>query len=157
MAETHSQVYIHIIMVVKHSQHLIADENRGHLFEFLTDSLRNKNQKPIIVNGTADHIHLFFVLNPSYSVSEVLRELKSNSTTFINKNKWMRGRFCWQSSYAAFSYSQSQTEALVSHISNQEDFHKRKSCREEYIEFLKKFKVECDEEFLFRFPEEEKE
>jgi len=155
MAETSSQVYIHIIMVVKHQHHIIPEENRVQLFTYISESLRDKNQRPVIVCGTADHVHILFSLNPNYSVSEVVRELKSNSTTFINKNKWISGRFCWQPSFAAFSYSQSHIETLVCHIRNQEDFHKRISCREEFLMFLKKFNIEYEEEYLFRFPEQE--
>jgi len=154
MAETNSQVYIHVIMVVKKNQHSIPGDKQHPLHEFIMETLGTNNQKPIIVNGTTDHVHILLAMNPNYSISEIVRETRNATTTFINRNKWVRGRFCWQPSYAAFSYSQSQVEALVRHIQNQEAFHQHTTCRQEFTEFLKKYNIEYDERYLFCFPEE---
>ena len=155
MAETSSQIYIHIILVVKHRQHMIPQENREQLFDFISVTLEEFNQKPLAIKGTGDHLHVLFSLGPKYSLAEVVREIKSKSTLFIHNQKWIKGRFCWQLSYAAFSYSRSHLEAISAYIGNQEEVHRRLSCREEFIEFLKNFNIEFDEKYLFRFPEEE--
>jgi putative transposase len=155
MAGNYSQVYIHLILVVKHNHHLIPKENQEPLFEFISDILRNRNQRVIIVNGTSDHLHILCSINPNYSVSEVVRVVKSSSTTFINQQKWLKGRFCWRLGYAALSYGHSQLETLMNHIRNQDRFHNKVSCREEFVEFLKKFNIDFDEKHLFRFPAEE--
>jgi CRISPR/Cas system-associated protein Cas5 (RAMP superfamily) len=88
-------------------------------------------------------------LNPSESLSDLVKEVKRCSTNFINEQKWLRVKFNWQEGFGAFSYSRSQLDRVIDYIRNQELHHKRKSFREEYIEMLKKFDVAYDEKYIF--------
>jgi putative transposase len=149
MAGTFSQIYIHIVIVVKKRDNLIPKANREELFEYMAGIIRNKGQKPIIVNGVGNHVHIFLGLKPDMKISDLARDIKNNSTNFINKTNWIKMKFSWQAGYAAFSYAESQVEAVFNYIKNQEEHHKKKTFREEYLEFLEKFKVEFDEKYLY--------
>src|SRR5690606_6252217 len=108
---------------------------------------------PIIVNGVSDHVHVFVGLKPSMNISDLIRDIKNNSSNFINEQKWVQGKFSWQEGYGAFSYAHSQIENVYQYILNQEEHHKKKTFKDEYLEFLQKFNVEYDEKYLFEWLE----
>ena len=149
MAGTFSQIYVHIVFTVKRREHLIPKANQEELFEYISGIIRNKGQKAIIVNGVANHIHAFIGLKPDTKISDLVRDIKNNSANFINQQKWLNRKFSWQTGYGAFSYGQSQIEVVYNYILNQENHHKKKSFREEYLEFLKKFEITFDPKYLF--------
>lgn len=97
----------------------------------------------------SDHIHLFIGLRPSMAISDLVRDIKNNSSNFINGKKWLKGRFSWQEGYGVFSYSHSQIDSVYNYILNQEEHHRKKTFREEYTDILKKYNVEYKEEYLF--------
>jgi len=115
--------------------------------------IKGKDQKPIIVNGMPDHIHVFIGLRPSMAISDLVRDIKNNSSNFINNNDWIKGKFQWQEGYGAFSYGHSQIENVYNYILNQEQHHKKKTFRQEYLEFLEKFEVPYEERYLFEWIE----
>ena len=82
--------------------------------------IKNKGQKAIIVNGMDDHVHAFVGLKPAMALSDLVRDVKNNSSNFINDNHWVKGKFSWQEGYGAFSYSHSQVEDVYNYILNQE-------------------------------------
>jgi len=151
MAGTFSQLYIQVVFSVKGRQNLIQKEWGEELYKYIAGIIRGKNQKPIIVNGMPDHIHIFVGLRPSQSIADLVRDIKSNSTNFINEKRWMKSKFSWQEGYGAFSYSHSQIKDVYNYILNQEERHRQKTFREEYLEFLKNFEVEYDEKYLFEW------
>ena len=112
---------------------------------------KNKGQKPIIVNGVSDHVHVFVGLKPAMAVSDLIRDVKNNSTNFINERKFVQGKFSWQEGFGSFSYSHSSIENVYNYILNQEEHHRKRTFREEYLEFLKDFNVEYDEKYLFEW------
>jgi putative transposase len=113
--------------------------------------IKGKNQKPIIVNGVSDHVHVFVGLKPAMSVSDLVRDVKNNSSNFINEQKFIKGKFSWQEGYGAFSYAHSQIENVYQYIANQEEHHRKKTFKEEYLGFLQKFEVEYNEKYLFEW------
>ncbi|HED05049.1 MAG TPA: IS200/IS605 family transposase [Ignavibacteria bacterium] len=149
MAGTFSQIYIQIIFAVKGRENLISKKWKDELHKYIAGIIKSKNQKPIIVNGMPDHIHVFVGLKPSMAISDLTRDIKNNSTNFINEKKLVRGKFSWQAGYGAFSYSHSQIGNVYNYILHQEEHHKRESFREEYFEFLKKYEIEFNEKYLF--------
>ena len=102
-----------------------------------------------------DHIHIFIGMKPSIALSDLVREIKNNSSTFINEKKWVMGKFNWQEGFGAFSYGHSQMDAVVKYVQNQEEHHTKKTFKEEYLELLKKFHVEYDQKYLFKWIEDE--
>jgi REP element-mobilizing transposase RayT len=100
-----------------------------------------------------DHVHILLGFSPELSISDLVRDIKSNSTEYINKEKLISGKFSWQSGYGAFTYSKSQVEKVVNYIQRQEEHHRKKSFREEYLELLKKYEIGFDEKYLFEWYE----
>lgn len=113
--------------------------------------LNEYGHKPIILNGVEDHLHIFFGLNPNESLSDTVKELKRRTTVYINNEGFFSRRFRWQYGYGAFSYSKSHMERVYNYVANQEIHHSRKSFQNEYKEFLKKYGVEYEDKYLFKF------
>ncbi len=153
MANMYSQIYIQIVIVVRGRQNLIQTNWRDALFKYISGIIKNKGQKPIIVNGVGDHVHIFIGLKPAIAISDLIRDIKSNATNFINQNRFIIGKFEWQEGAGVFSYSHSQIDAVYKYIANQEDHHKKRTFREEYLEFLVKNEIDFKKEYLFEFYE----
>ncbi len=119
------------------------------MHKYISGIIKAKEQKSIIVNGVGDHIHCFFGLKPSMPISDLIRDIKNNSTNFINENRFLNNKFQWQEGYGAFSYSHSQIEHVYNYILNQEIYHSRKTFKEEYIDLLNRFEIEHKKEYLF--------
>lgn len=151
MAGTYSQLYIQVVFAVKGRENLIVKAWKDDLHKYISGIITNKEQKSIIVNGMPDHIHAFIGLKPSMKISDLVRDIKNNSSNFINDRKLVRGRFSWQEGYGAFSYSHSHIENVYKYILNQEEHHKKRSFREEYLELLQKFEIEYNEKYLFEW------
>ncbi len=151
MAGTYSQIYIQVVFAVKGRQNLLKKEWRDEVFKYMSGIIKNKGQKPIIVNGVEDHVHIFIGLKPSAALSDIIRDVKNNATNFINENKWVQGKFNWQEGYGAFSHSHSQVENVYHYILNQEQHHSKQTFQEEYIDLLKKFEIEHDIKYLFEW------
>ena len=96
-----------------------------------------------------DHLHLLTGMRPDVSLSDLVRDIKAGSSKFINKSRWVKGRFSWQEGFGAFSYSRAQLGAVIRYIQNQQKHHAKKSFREEYVELLEKFGVEYDDRYMF--------
>ena len=151
MAGTFSQIHIQIVFAVKRRENLINNSWKDELCKYISGIIKGKNQKPIIVNGMPDHMHVFMGLRPAMPVADMARDIKNNSSNFINNNKFIMGKFAWQEGYGAFSYSHSRIERVYNYILNQEAHHKKKTFQEEYIELLKEFEIEYDEKYLFEW------
>lgn len=153
MPNTYSQIYIQIVFAVKGRQNLIQSKYRDELHKFITGIVRKREQKMLSVFCMPDHTHILVGMNPSISVSDLVRDIKAGSSKFINDKRWIRGKFNWQTGFGAFSYSKSQIDKVIKYILNQEIHHKKKSFKDEYIEFLRKFEIEYDEKYLFEWIE----
>jgi REP element-mobilizing transposase RayT len=149
MPGTFSQIYIQVVFAVKGRENLISKHWKEEIHSYIAGIIKGKDQKPIIVNGTSDHIHAFIGLNPSMAISDIVRDIKNNSSNFINKQRFVAGKFSWQEGYGAFSYAHSQIQNVYQYILNQEDHHKKKTFREEYIDFLKQYEIKYNEKHLF--------
>ncbi|MBI1182660.1 IS200/IS605 family transposase [bacterium] len=149
MAGTFSQIYIQCVFAVKGRENLLQKPWRDEVFKYISGIITEKKQKSIIVNGVADHVHIFVGLKPAMAISDLVRDIKNNSSSFINNQKFLNKKFSWQGGFGAFSYAHSQIENVYKYIANQEAHHRKKTFKEEYIDFLKKFNIEYDEKYLF--------
>ncbi|XOV95351.1 MAG: IS200/IS605 family transposase [Bacteroidota bacterium] len=149
MAGSFSQIYIQAVFAVKGRENLLNKAWRHEVFRYISGIIENKNQKSIIVNGVADHVHIFVGLRPSMALSDLMRDVKNNASNFINEKRWVPGKFSWQEGYGAFSYSHSQLNNVYQYILNQEEHHKRQTFKEEYLAFLNKYEIPYEERFLF--------
>jgi putative transposase len=150
MANTYIQIYIHIVFAVEGRQNLINAEHNDELQKYITGIVSAQRQKLIAINNMPDHLHLLVGLRPDSSLSDLIGDVKTGSSNFINKKRWVAGRFSWQEGFGAFSYSRSQLDAVVRYIKNQQNHHARKSFREEYVELLEKFEVDYDPKYIFK-------
>ncbi|WP_419487511.1 IS200/IS605 family transposase [Chryseobacterium bernardetii] len=151
MANTYTQIYIQIVFAVKGRQNLISKENRDELHQFITGIISNRNQRLFAVFAMPDHVHILVSMNPTLAVSDLVRDIKAGSSKFINEKRWVNGKFNWQEGYGAFSYSKSSVDSVVKYILNQEEHHKKKTFREEYLDFMSKFEIEYDPKYLFKW------
>lgn len=126
MAGTFSQIYIQYVFAVKGRENLLQKTWRDEVFKYIAGIIKEKNQKAIIVNGVADHVHVFVGLKPSMNISDLVRDIKNNSSKFINEQKFLKGKFSWQEGYGAFSYAHSQIDKVYQYILKQEEHHKKK-------------------------------
>ena len=151
MANTYSQINVHAIFSVKGRDNVLKESFREELFKYIAGILKNNKQFPLAVNGYADHVHIFFELNNSMAISDILRIVKTNSSKWINQKEFVMGKFSWQEGFGAFSYSRSQRNNVIEYIMNQEDHHKKRSFKEEYLELLEKFEIKFQDEYVFEF------
>lgn len=151
MPNTYTQIYIQAVFAVEGRQNLIRRENKEELHKYITGIVQNHRHKLIAINSMPDHLHILIGMKPSMALSDLIQEVKADSTNFINRKRWVAGRFNWQEGYGAFSYGHSQLGTIIRCIQNQEKHHARKTFREEYFAFLKKFEVAHDERYVFEF------
>lgn len=141
MANTYSQIYIQAVFAVKGRHNLLQNPWRKEVFKFISGIIEGKGQKSIIVNGVADHVHVFIGLKPTMAISDLLRDLKNNSSKFINEQQFLQSKFEWQAGFGAFSYSQSQIEEVYKYILNQENIIKQKPLKKSIWLFWKSLKL----------------
>lgn len=146
---TYTQIHIQLIFAVKFRDALIQTNWKEELYKYITGIVQNNTHKLLSINGMPDHIHILIGLRPIQSLSSLVNDIKSNSSKFINEKKFLPVRFEWQKGYGAFSYGKSQIVDVIHYIENQEKHHQKKSFKEEYIDFLNKFGVEYNEEYIF--------
>jgi putative transposase len=150
MANTYTQIHIHFVFAVKFRQAIIHNDWKEELYKYIAGIIRNNNHKLLAINGVSDHIHVLIGIRPAQSISDLMKNIKQDSSKWINTNKFLKIHFEWQEGYGAFSYSKSQLNAVVNYIENQEVHHKKKTFREEYIDFLEKFEIDYEEKFIFK-------
>lgn len=153
MPGTFSQIYIQVVFAVKGRESLIKPHWEEELYKYISGIVRNKGQKMLAINGMPDHIHFVVGMKPSCCLSDLVREIKKSSNEFINEKKFSNHKFSWQEGYGAFSYSHSALDNVINYVVNQKEHHRKKTFREEYLDFLKKFSVEFKDEYLFEWIE----
>jgi len=149
MANTYTQLYVHVVFAVKGRANLISKSWNEKLYKYITGITSNKNQKLMLVNGMPDHLHILIGLRPDCNLSDLIRDIKANSSKWINENKLVLVKFEWQTGFGAFSVGQSQVKTVINYILNQEEHHKKKTFREEYIEFLNANQIDFKPEYIF--------
>ena len=147
MSHTASNIALHLIFSTKARQPLITREVRADLFAYLGGIVRELRGTALIVNGTADHVHMLIRIRPVHAMAEIAHVVKTNSSRWV-REKGNRD-FAWQTGYGAFSVSESSVRAVSQYIATQEEHHKKYSFQEEYVAFLKKNKVAYDEWYIW--------
>jgi REP element-mobilizing transposase RayT len=149
MANTYHQIYIQAVFAVKYRAAVLDKDWRASVFSVIGNIINETGCKTIIVNGVEDHVHCFFGLKPTISISELMKTVKARSSKYINDNRFLPNRFEWQVGYGAFSYSNSQIDSVFKYIKNQEKHHAKKTFKEEYVATLEEFQIPYDERFIF--------
>ena len=150
MANTYTQIYIQVVFAVEGRQNLISPEHNDELQKYITGIVSGQNHKLIEINNVPDHLHMVVGLNPDRALSDLVRDVKANSSRFVNEKRWVPGKFSWQEGFGGFSYSRSHLDNVIQYIKDQQKHHSRTTFRDEYIAFLKKFGVEYDPRYIFK-------
>lgn len=151
MANTYSQVHIHIVFSVEGRQNLISINRREAIQKYISGIVENRAHKLLAIYAMPDHIHILFGMNPSQSISDLVKEIKMATSKYINENRWVSGKFKWQAGYGVFSYSKRQVSHVIKYILNQEMHHKVKTFREEYLGLLEEFDIKYNDKYLFEW------
>jgi putative transposase len=96
MAQNYTELYVQLVFAVKRRRSLIKPEWEGKLFAYITGIIQNRKHELIIINGVEDHVHILIRIHPSQAISDLIRDIKSNSSRFVNDNHFVNGAFEWQ-------------------------------------------------------------
>ena len=140
---------VHIVFSTKNRADLITPEIENDLFGYIHGIVENNGAKLIIANGTANHIHLLVSLPRKIDVSELIGDIKRDSSGWIKKQDAKFAQFYWQKGYGAFSIGQSQVETVVNYIKKQKEHHQERDFKDEYRALLKKYEIDYDERFVW--------
>ena len=149
MANTYTQIHLQAVFAVKNRQSLIEVEWKDGLYKYITGIIQKNGHKLLSINGMPDHVHILFGMRPNQSISELMKFVKGDSSKWVNQNGLSKQRFSWQSGYGCFSYAKSELPVVIRYIENQEEHHRRKSFLKEYLDFLREFEVDYDEQYVF--------
>jgi REP element-mobilizing transposase RayT len=150
MPNTYTQIHIHSVFSVQNRICLISDSWKDQLYKYITGIIQNNGHKLLIINGMPDHMHILFGFRPTQSLSDLMQDVKGDSSRWINEHKLINGRFSWQEGYGAFSYSKSHVLRVTKYIQNQERHHRKRTFIEEYVKMLDDFGVDYNERYLFK-------
>ena len=153
MANTYTQLNVHAVFSVKGRGNFISKQWRDELYRYIAGTLTETKNYSLSVGGYCDHVHIFFELNPANAVSDVLRNVKAKSSKWINTRNFVAGKFEWQAGYGAFTYSRSQRNKVINYIMKQEEHHKKRTFKEEYLELLKNNDIKYNDTYIFEFYE----
>ncbi|MFA6714188.1 MAG: IS200/IS605 family transposase [Victivallales bacterium] len=149
MGHTYASLHYHIVFSTKHRIGTISPELKSPLYAYIAKVINSEYGFAKKINGTDDHIHILADLKPRFTLSDILRTIKSNSSKWINGNFLSNGGFGWQEGYGAFSVSKSSIPEALNYIVEQERHHKKMSFQEEFIKLLQKHEIKYDEKYLW--------
>lgn len=150
MANTYTKIYLQFVFAVQNRASLINPIWKDELYKYITGIVKNNGHQLIAINGMPNHIHILIGYSPHQLISDLLKDIKGSSSKWINLQNYVRGKFRWQAGYGAFSYSVSQIDSVVNYILKQEEHHKKRSFRDEYLELLEKFDIEFDAKYTLK-------
>ncbi len=150
MANTYTQIYLHVVFAVSERACVIRPDRKSELQKYITGIGTQRKQKLIAINCMPDHTHILLGLKPDEAPSDLIGRIKTGSTNYINKQRWIGCRFSWQEGFGAFSVSHSHLSTVIGYIRNQESHHRRKSFQKEYLEFLDRHEVPHDARYVFK-------
>jgi len=149
MPNTYTQIHIQTVFTVRNRTCVIHRSWEEELYRYITGIVQNHGHKVLAINGMPDHVHLFFGMRPSQSLSDLMQVVKGDSSKWINSKKFVPGRFSWQEGYGAFSYSKSHVPNVIDYVRNQEEHHRTRTFLDEYHDLLEKFGVSFEERYSF--------
>ena len=152
MGNTYTQLHFQTVFAVQNRISLINPKWEEDLYKYITGIIKDFDHKPLFINGMPDHLHVVFGMRPYQSLSNLMENIKSGSSKWINDQRLIKGKFRWQDGFGAFSYSKSQLPAVINYVKNQKRHHQKKTFLEEYVEMLEKAEVEFNPKYLFHDP-----
>lgn len=140
MSHSHTKIWIHAVFSTKERQPLINSALESKLYHHIKSNLEKDFSCQVkSINGMNEHIHILFMLNPNYTVVGLIKNIKGESSHWINSNKFLNNKFAWQTGYGAFSVSESKLKDVEKYIESQKEHHKKITFIEEYEKFMKTY------------------
>jgi putative transposase len=149
MSQSLSKLYVQIIFHIKNSSTTIGREIEDELYAYMASIIKDNNSTPIIINGEKNHVHVLCIMSKNISLAYLVEKIKGHSSRWIKTRNIKYSKFEWQGGYAGFSVSQSMVEITRKYIRDQKEHHKKRTYKEELIEFLKLYRVEYDLRYLW--------
>lgn len=149
MANSYISCYIHYVFSTKNRQNIITREIEERLWPYIGGIARENKMKALAIGGVENHLHLLISLPSTITIAKAIQQLKGSSSEWINETFRLQEKFYWQEGYGAFSVSASQLEKVKTYIKRQKEHHKKKTFKEEYLGFLKKYHVDYNEKYLW--------
>jgi putative transposase len=149
MGNSYTQLHIHLVFAVKYREAAVKRAWKEDLHRYLTGIVQNNGHKMLAVHSMEDHTHILLGLRPRQSISDLMQDVKSGSSKWINENRFCKGKFSWQEGFGAFSVSKFGVPIVTDYIRNQEEHHRKKTFIDEYKELLKENDIEYDERYIF--------
>lgn len=145
---TYTQIIYQIVFSTKYRENTLDRENRNELFKYISGILKNKKCHLYQIGGITDHIHIVTHLHPSIALSDLIKDIKLACTDYIKKHSIFPNFNGWQNGYGAFTYTIKEKERLINYVKNQEEHHRKKTFKQEYIDLLNEHCIEFDEKYL---------
>jgi REP element-mobilizing transposase RayT len=145
---TYTQILYQIVFGTKKHENTLTNPNRQELFKYISGIIKNKNCHLYTINGVEDHLHIITHLHPSVALASLVKDIKLSSSDFIKVHGVFKNFNGWQDGYGAFTYNIKEKERLIKYVQNQEEHHRKRAFKEEYIELLKEHGIEFDEKYL---------
>jgi putative transposase len=149
MANSYTSLFAHIIFSAHNREPLLKSAWRERLFAYMGGIARENKIKAVSIGGVIDHVHMLLLIPASIPAAKAVQLVKGGSSKWLHENIITLKNFAWQEGYGAFSISASQASEVVAYIAGQEEHHRIKSFREEYLSFLKEYNVEYDERYVW--------
>lgn len=150
MANTYTRMYVHILFAVSNKECLIKAEWKEEMQRYMAGIIRNNGHRLVAIKAMPDHVHLLVNFHPTQSISNLVKDIKGSTSKWINEQGFIQSRFSWQAGYGAFSCDANKPEVEKKYIENQEEYHRDKTVREEYIEILEREGVDYEEAYLIK-------
>lgn len=144
-------MFVQFVFAVKGRKNLIREAFRDEIEKVMCGIITAHKSKVYAIYCNPDHTHILVSIHPTISASKLMEQVKSGSSNWLNRKKYLPEKFVWQDGFGAFTYSKSQVDSVVKYILNQPQHHKKQSFSEEYMQLLKKFAIEHDEKYLFEW------
>ncbi len=149
MPQSLAKIVIHIVFSTKNHAPFLTEPIREQLFPYMAGILNKLDSKAILINGAEDHVHILCLLSRNHTVAEIIEEVKKRSSKWIKTMDQECATFQWQNGYGVFSVSQSRVSAVHNYITDQAEHHRAVTFKEEFREFLNKYQVQYDEQYLW--------
>ena len=149
MANTFTRIYLQLVFSPYKRENVIPVKHQEELQKYTTGIIQNRKHKLLAIKFMPDHVHILIGYHPSQPLPDLLRDIKANTSKFINENRWVPGKFQWQEGYGAFSYSQSHLDNVIQYIDKQEEHHAKSQFKDEYLKLLEQYEIEYNPEYLF--------
>ena len=145
MSHSYNKIWLHVVFATKERIPLITFAIETKIYDHMCEQLIEIGCPVRIINGMPDHVHLLFLQNPKMAVADIVKQVKGNTSHWINEQDLIPERFAWQTGYAAYSVSESQLERVFQYINHQKEHHKRKTFAMEYDEFIALHRLQKEE------------